>query len=724
MKKTFFLLTLLTAFNAFSIPIQWRVKTGETTAKTFTAYHGETLEFAPEFVSGGSVITNLDLSIYWQTNGMDTVWWSAPGTRFTPAMDTGASDYRFFIRATAPAQPTDTSDNVIASTIGAKQSTEVIYRANGRIKLLPSPGFTPSELELPAKSIDFATIDIKNAPWATQETADELARAIEAGTDFNVEPAATYAGTFESVVVSPRVEPGLACDPATIVTMMTVSSEAAAVSRAATTELVLFGQWQRGQSTFFARETADGWCICSSVSGAGLVINEGRHFLVKRYEKLSNTQTRATAYVDGYAVDDGTTMTGMNGLNVAVGQNGALSGVTFTTYVFNRALTDAEIQVFSNASDLDAHAIDDVTLAEKTAATLKYTRDKEASLQRQVNEIKAAYSPTNHNHDATYLKSFTETDPTVDGKLAPITTRLTTAENTVAAWQGFWSGDDFKVTVTNYPTALGANRSPSGYMPQLSMSWKDENNTEIKVWDESWWQSWLLGDYLPTNYFNKSEIAEELAQKADRAWGFYDSTTGNYAPEGYTQISSPNIMLSSGYGFQRTMTTTGAAYWVLTGNYTTGANTAAENGLFALYDCEGNAVIEAYKGDKQLVGADAEAVTTDGTTLVVNYAVEAEEHPTLYLCDDLATHDWKAETEADCCANVTWSGTSGAWVVQATPKVASGKLFAYAMFYQGGESYIDIPYSVRRMKIGNTLYTLGTATISGNTVLTLTPVTE
>ncbi len=722
MKKTFFLLTLLTAFNAFSIPIQWRVKAGETTAKTFTAYHGETLDFEPVFVHQGNVITNLELSIYWQTNGMGTVWWSAPGTRFTPAMDTGANDYRFFIRATSP---------VIASE-GEAIHEEVIYRANGRIKLLPSPGFTPSELELPVKTLDFATIDIRNAPWATQETADELARAIEAGTDFNVEPAATYAGAFASVVVSPRVEPGLACDPATVVTVMTVAPEAVAVSRAAMTELVLFGQWQRGQSTFFARETADGLCICSSVSGAGLVVNEGRHFLVKRYEKLSETQTRATAYVDGYAVDSGATLTGMNGLNVAVGQNGALAGITFTTYVFNRALTDAEIQVFGNASGLDAQAMDDVPLAEKTAATLKYTRDKEASLQRQVDAIKTLYATTNQLAEAIAGVDVEETDPTFNTKIAPYNTRLTTAENTVAAWEGFWSGDDFKVTVTNYPATVGANRSPSGKMPQLSLAWKTTiEGAEVMqtVWSETWWQEWLMGDYLPTNYFNKTEIAAELDNKADRAWGFYDSTTGAYAPEGYTSISSGNLMLSQGYAFQRTLTTGGAQYWVLCGNYTSGSviasgSEAIQNGLFALYDSEGNAVIEAYKGDKLLVGADAEAVTVDGTTLVVNYAVESEEHPILYLCNDLATHAWKEESDPDCVATVAWSGVSGAWVARATPKVATGKLFAFAQFYQGGESYVDIPYNVRRMKIGDTLYTLGTTTMNGATVLTLTPVVE
>ncbi len=506
---TLFFAIFLTAFNAFSIPIQWRVKTGETTSRSFSAYHGETLEFEPVFVQNGETLTNLTLSIYWQTPEMGTEWWSAPGASFTPAMDTGANEYRFFIRG--------------------EDGGEVIYRANGRLKLLPSPGFTPSELELPAKSIDFATIDIKNAPWATPEDV------------------------------------------------------AAAVA-----EVDLTGQLKP---------------------------------LEKRVEETAV----------------------------------ALSNL------------------------------------EKTALT-------------------------------------EEVDPTVDGKLAPITTRLTTAEDTVAAWQGYWSGDDFKVSITNVLEEVGATRSPGGHIPQLSLFYKNENGELICGWRENLWQEFLMTYYLPTNYFDKAEVNAALASldanKADRAWGFYDSTTGAYAPEGYTQISSPNIMLSAGYGFQRTITTTGAAYWVLTGNYTSGANTAAENGLFSLYDSEGNAVIQAYKGDKQLVGADPDAVSTDGTTLVINYPVEAEEHPILYLCDALETHEWKAETDPDCVATVVWSGTSGAYVARATPKVASGKLFAYAQFYKGGESYIDITYSLRRIKIGNTLYTVAAEQINGKTVLTLQEVTE
>ncbi len=315
-----------------------------------------------------------------------------------------------------------------------------------------------------------------------------------------------------------------------------------------------------------------------------------------------------------------------------------------------------------------------------------------------------------------------------------VSNNVQTIGSTVQAWTGYWGGDDFRVTVTNYPTVAGASFSPSGYRPMLSMAWKttDEKDVEYfqEVWNQAWLEDYFKTNYLPGAYYNKSEINTAFETKADTAWGKYDSETGEETPANTVQISSGNIILSEGMSFRRKMSTGGTAFWVLCGNYTSGANTSATNGTFALYDVEGNPVIQAFKGDKQVIGASADAVTTDNSTspdtLVINYNVEGDQ-PILYVTERLEAdqRDWKPETDPDCAATVVWSGQSGAWVARATPKNASATTcFAYAMYEAGGESYIDIPYNVRRMKIGDTLYTLGTTTVNGETVLKLTPVAE
>ena len=322
-------------------------------------------------------------------------------------------------------------------------------------------------------------------------------------------------------------------------------------------------------------------------------------------------------------------------------------------------------------------------------------------------------------------------DLTDDSSVVTDVTGIDTIESAVSAWSRYWGGDDFVVTITNYPTEKGANRSPSGKIPRLSMSWKtqdaDGTNYQQVVWNECWWQDYLLGEYLPTNYYNKAQINAELNNKADRAWGFYDSHTGLYSPDGFTQVSSSNILLSAGMSYQQTITTEGSI-WILTahdGVIQTGVDSA---GSFKISDAEGKAVFEIVKGDKRTVGAQAGSVTTlagfSPTKLQVVYNVDSGEHPTLYVATNLSNPVWKSETDADCPALVVWSGASGAWIatIQGKAPVAP-KMFAKATYEIGGETYIknSAPVAITRMIIGGKYYSVTTATISGVLTLKLTP---
>ena len=475
MKKISLIALCLLTFNAIAITFPWRVNTSETSSKTFSAYHGETLEFQPEFISNGEVVSNLNLSIYWQTNAMANAWWSSPGTTFHPTNDVGASEYRFFIRAD-------------------KGSGDIVYRANGRIRMLQSPGFTPSQIEMPVQIIDFNTIEVKNAPFALKD-------------------------------------------------------------------------------------------------------------------EIPDVSTKA------------------------------------------------------DKKDLE-------TLATKE-------------------------------------------------ELSKIDADTTALGNTVAAWTSYWSGDDFQVTVTNYPTQLGSTTSPSGYRPLLSFAMKLSDGNHNTVWHQSWLEDWITNHYLPSNYYSKAEVDAPIK----RAWGRFDSETGEESPEGVTQISSKTVIYSAGQKFQRYINTSGGGVWLLTGNVSVGDNNTSSNGLFRLSDVEGSTLIEAYKGDKKVVAAHPDAVTIENDiTLKVKYNITAE--PKLYVCDDLSTKLWKPQDDPECVANVTCDdyieGTG--YVVRVTPKNPQGSLFAYATYELGGESYIDIPYKVRRMKIGESIYELSTMKVNGETTLKLTPV--
>ena len=279
------------------------------------------------------------------------------------------------------------------------------------------------------------------------------------------------------------------------------------------------------------------------------------------------------------------------------------------------------------------------------------------------------------------------------------------------------NAEDARFVVTNYNSAT---HTPEAYV-------------EIKLPDESWSRIWsemtrwnyLFDTYLPKNYYGKAAIDAALADKADRAWGFYDSTTGAYAPDGYTWISSERIAIAANLAYQRTVTTEGSI-WVLESNGTVTETGGLTNGFFRISDDEGNSLFEIVKGNKRTVGADASSCQIVGgftpTKLQIGYSIVADVHPTIYVCESLTNLNWKAETDSDCIANVSWSGPSGAYVAQVQGKSAYSSMFVKATYEVGGETYINnsVPVSMQYIMLNGVKYAVGTATISGNTVLTLT----
>ncbi len=258
-----------------------------------------------------------------------------------------------------------------------------------------------------------------------------------------------------------------------------------------------------------------------------------------------------------------------------------------------------------------------------------------------------------------------------------------TADGKATTAIAYLQGDDAKVVITNYDSAVT--------MPSMSFQQRvDEGGSNYwkVVWDEMTRWNW----FLPIIGQQTNALWAALDQKADRAWGFYDSHTGNYAPDGYTWISSQKIAIAAGLAYQRTVTSEGAI-WVLVSNglvTETGGNMT--NGFFRISDDEGNTLFEIVKGNKRTVGAQAGSLTTTSvlgiTHMHVTYAVVSEAHPTVKVCTDLTTADWKSETDGDCVANVSWTGSSGAWVAEVWGKSAQSRMFVNAEYEVGGETYI------------------------------------
>lgn len=162
-----------------AIPLRWTVETSRVQPAQFEAYHGETLALEATLQSYGKPHSTgfNEYQIYWQTNGMNDVYWSTPAScqdnvvtaLFTPEMDTGA--------------------NVVRGFIGCPGED---YRAAFQIRLRPSPGTTPNVIELPTNVIDFAKITIKNAPWATTSLVEDLFDRSQHPVPYVISETATY----------------------------------------------------------------------------------------------------------------------------------------------------------------------------------------------------------------------------------------------------------------------------------------------------------------------------------------------------------------------------------------------------------------------------------------------------------------------------------------------------------------------------------------------------
>ena len=219
----------------------------------------------------------------------------------------------------------------------------------------------------------------------------------------------------------------------------------------------------------------------------------------------------------------------------------------------------------------------------------------------------------------------------------------------------------------------------------------------VRVWDQlAIWNRWLGGESLDSwsgFYAWRTNVEAEINSKADRAWGFYDSTTGEWSPDGFTQISSPSILVASGMSYQRTVTS-GGEVWVLKSNGMTVQTVGNTNSFFSVSDSDGNTFLEIVRGDRRIVAADASGVAVltayDPQALQIDYSIVSDAHPDLRICLDLNHPDWQDEGAAGCPATVSWSGHSGAWRAIVQPKSATSRLFVSATYGIGGEARVRI----------------------------------
>lgn len=137
-----------------AVPVAWTNSPGMPPYPIKPVPHGSTVDLAVTLkgYTTPPIADGADVRLWYQTNGMGSAWWSAPATfdgstitaSFGPAQDCGADRVSLFFGAPS---------NVFASAV---------------LRLTHAPGFTPTELTLPVQRLDFAAVEVANAPYYTK----------------------------------------------------------------------------------------------------------------------------------------------------------------------------------------------------------------------------------------------------------------------------------------------------------------------------------------------------------------------------------------------------------------------------------------------------------------------------------------------------------------------------------------------------------------------------
>ena len=181
------------AYASAPLTLRYTSKAESTQPYMIEVWQGETVDLQCTLTAYGSAVTlatNASAYLWYQTNGMESAWWRGPATattngiitaHWTPALDVGASSYTYFIGV-------------------GDSATNTLYRSYGIIRMGRSPGYVPNTLAIPPATIDFDTVTVANAPWATpDDVSTAIGEIVEA--DPEALPVATAAYSIASAAV-------------------------------------------------------------------------------------------------------------------------------------------------------------------------------------------------------------------------------------------------------------------------------------------------------------------------------------------------------------------------------------------------------------------------------------------------------------------------------------------------------------------------------------------
>lgn len=652
-----------------AVPLSWEVKPGQAAPVAFDRFHGESLHLTAEFVGFGEppFAPGADVRLWYQTNGMGSAWWSAPASIdsnrvsavWSPELDPGAERVNLFFGAPS---------NAYCSAV---------------LRLRGSPGMVPNVLPLPVQRLDYAAIEVANAPYYTKSEADskiiELApapgnyaavsnaamNAVQTETDPVWDSERDYYARIDDIedgsIIAENANNAWMADHAIIAENLYDGSGERygaeiidQLDAATTTNALQDAQLSTLSTNIYTKAQLDG--IVAAVfsesydyAGNTYVLRNGKlYWCGSGHDAGPWDDDDFTEVTIGEeltrAFDDMDALT--SSIALCVPKTRTVNGKALSS---NITLTGADIALSSSVSTKLS-----VALAAAAQAATNYTDFAIAAIpDPDFSDYAAASDVAANSADIANLK--------VESSLV----------------YRLYSGSNVVCEVTNYNSAV---RSPTMRLLQL-----DTNGVYTVVWTET--NNLHRVAQAATNYTDAA-ISAATNRFAPRAWSGVTSGLGVDAPPATTWISTPTTVLAGGYEYQKAVTSAGTV-WILTSNGMTTLGPSANGSYLDIAAADGTSVFRIEKTDSYLVGAAADGITVSGNTVTISVPVIASDHPYLRYAASLESPvTWYKEEESDIPGTVSysWSGSSGAWVCTVTTANPSG--FFYFEFLQQGSTKI------------------------------------
>ena len=417
-------------------------------------------------------------------------------------------------------------------------------------------------------------------------------------------------------------------------------------------------------------------------------------------ENAANIASEATVKAEGAQnLAQGAIMESRNASAQAVdAQTKADSAKTASTNAVHVAkqAEDTATNALAKVSSLDSRVWNQIEIMNQTDLSLA------GEITKTKNDLAIEVTQRADGDDATLKESKDYTDAAVAGCF-PLS-----EGNSLWA---YLTGENFRVTVTNYDSMV--------HSPRVSFEYRMATNED---WRIVWREQTGLDNCINVATNVAIAAARELdADPVNRAWGKYNSETGEASAPGFVQVSSTGgLLIGSEVAFTQIEGTQG--FWVLCSTAESGLATTT-NGEFRIYSSDGDIALAIRMGNMQTLPANVSWVSSLGPGyMLVNYKIISEKHPTM-MCSEVIEggFNWVEEGAEGNPFQVAWSGESGNWLATITTQPATQGFFQ-AVYKTGGETVIEAkkPFSANKLVIGGVTYTVGTALVNDQRVLTLT----